>query len=80
MARCLCLWRSPYPARSSCLTSNTGISWDVKKGEWEEAEPRFRDAHRRADIVLAPAHLVKEKIAQCLVTRSYISECPGCLL
>ena len=47
---------------------------------WDEAEPYFRDAQRRAEIVLEQDDPIKEKIARCLTTRVYESECPCCML
>ncbi len=50
------------------------------QGVWSEAEPYFREAQRRADKVLRPDDPVREKIARCLATQSYVSECPCCML
>ena len=48
--------------------------------QWDEAEPYFRDAQHRAEIVLEQDDPIKEKIAECLRTRIYKSECPCCML
>ena len=48
--------------------------------KWDEAEPYFRDAQHRAEIVLEQDDPIKEKIAECLRTRIYKSECPCCML
>lgn len=50
------------------------------QNEWYEAEPYFRDAQRRAEIVLEQDDPIKEKIARCLTTRVYQSDCPCCML
>lgn len=57
----------------------TGISYHCQ-GKWDEAERLFRDAQRRADVVLEPDDPVKERIAQYFKTRSYKSVCPSCML
>ena len=48
--------------------------------KWDEAEPYFRDAQSRAEIMLEQDDPIKEKIARCLTTRIYKSECLGCML
>ena len=48
--------------------------------EWNEAEPYFREAQHRAETVLEQDDPIKEKIARCLTTRVYKSECRCCML
>ena len=48
--------------------------------QWDEAEPYFRDAQHRAEVVLEQDDPIKDKIAKCLTIRVYKSECPCCML
>ena len=52
----------------------------LQRDEWDEAEPYFQDAQRRADIVLKEDDPLKEKIAHCLTTRVYVSKCSCCMV
>lgn len=45
---------------------------------WNEAEPYFRDAQRLAEVTLGPNDPVKVKIANCHITRTWVSVCWEC--
>lgn len=50
----------------------------LNQGQWEEAEPLFKNAFARADKVLEDDDPVEARIAGCLKTKRFEASCLEC--
>ena len=67
-------------SQDATLTIVRRALFHLRRNHWEEAEPLFHEAQRRAGTVLELDDMIRAKISKCLVDHQYESSCTICKL